>query len=215
MKHLSSRFLCLILALALVLTSFAGCSPTAQSTPPGEAASRPVAAQKSALPAVGDVLSGFAAIEIIPMDVLGATGVLFEHRKSGATLLYLACDDPNRSFSISFRTPALDNKGKPHVFEHITVSGSQKYPDANMYFPFSYQTYNTYVNALTFHGMTSYPLASLSEDQLLPMMDYYLSGVFEPLLYTEPRLVQREAWRYELAGADDELSVAGTVYSEM
>ncbi len=164
---------------------------------------------------IGDTLCGFTVMDIMPMDMLESTGILFEHEKSGAQLLYLDSEDTNRSFDISFRTPALDDKGKPHVFEHITISGSEKYPDANIFFPIIYKTYNTFINAMTAHGMTTFPVASLSEDQLMTMMDYYLSGVFHPLLYTEPKLVEREAWRYELMDADADINIAGTVYSEM
>ena len=222
MKHNRlNRMLALLLACILL----AGCSPAAVSAPetpqaqPEAAASEEPApsqeAEEGGLPAIGDTLSGFTVTQIVPMDALSATGVLFTHEKSGATLLYLSTDDTNRSFDISFRTPALDDKGKPHVFEHITISGSQKYPDANMFFPFIYQTYSTFVNAMTYHGMTTFPVASLSEEQLMTMMDYYLSGVFMPLLYDEPKLAQREAWRYELTSPDADMNIAGTVYSEM
>ena len=198
---------------AAVTTPQTTAAPTAG--PAAEPAAEPAAPDADALPAVGDTFSGFTVTELVPMDALGATGVVYTHEKSGATLLYLKSEDTNRSFDITFRTPALDNKGKPHVFEHITICGSQKYPDANMFFPVSNKTYNTYMNAYTYHGMTSYPASSLSESQLKSIMDYYLSGVFNPLLYTEPKLVEREAWRYELTGADADLNIAGTVYSEM
>ncbi len=220
-----------IISVVLACLMLAGCAaaPAAESEKPATQAEpstqqqtqEPVQqptetpAQEKALPQVGDELSGFVVEEIIPMNVLSATGVRFTHSKSGAELLYLATEDTNRSFDIAFRTPALDDKGKPHVFEHITICGSQKYPDANLFFPIINQTYNTFINALTYHGMTTYPVASLSEEQLMTMMDYYLSGVFMPLLYTEPKLAQREAWRYELLDADAELNIAGTVYSEM
>ncbi|MDD3336364.1 MAG: insulinase family protein [Eubacteriales bacterium] len=195
---MKKKFFAFLLSLALLLTVF------------GLAA-----AEAITLPQVGDEISGFVVKSITPMQPLGATGVLFEHQKTGAQLLYLASEDTNRSFDIAFRTPALDNMGKPHVFEHMTICGSQKYPDANMFLSVVNQAYSTFINATTYHGMTSYPLASLSEDQLLALMDYYLSGVFEPLVYTEPRMVQREAWRYELTDADAPLTLAGTVYSEM
>ena len=173
MKSKLTRVMCLILICALL----AGCAAAPAAVPAAtEAPAEPAATEapavetpaepteENALPKVGDTLSGFTVKELIPMDVLGATGVLFTHEKSGATLLYLASEDTNRSFDITFRTPALDDKGKPHVFEHITICGSQKYPDANLFFPFTNQTYNTYANAFTYHGMTSYPVASLSEE---------------------------------------------------
>ncbi len=171
--------------------------------------------QSTDLPAVGDEVHGFKIVSIEPINLLGAQAVLFKHEKSGAQLLYIACDDENRAFDITFQTPALDNKGKPHVFEHITICGSQKYKDPNLFFPFYNNTYNTFVNAYTYHCMTSFPVASLSEKQLKVMMDYYLSGVFEPLLYTDKNLASREAWRYEIADADSPITIAGTVYSEM
>lgn len=219
------RIICMILCCLMIMSSLSACAPAApvQQDEPGAAPvtepETPVASEapeeEKMLPAVGDEFSGFVVKKIIPMEMLGSTGVLFEHSKSGATLLYLANKDINRAFQIAFKTPALDDKGKPHVFEHMTICGSQKYPDANLFFPVINRTYSTFVNAFTYGGMTVYPVASLSEDQLMRMMDYYLSGVFEPLLYTEPRLVEREAWRYELPDADGAINIAGTVYSEM
>lgn len=226
MKQKNHRIISLVLVCALLT----GCSSistsnveqsaslTEAATPlpsaAGEASDNQ-AVQQNALPQPGDELSGFVVEEVIPMNVLNATGIRFTHSKSGATLLYLASEDTNRLFDISFRTPTLDDKGKPHIFEHITISGSQKYPDANLFFPFVNQTYNTFVNAFTCHGMTTFPVASLSEKQLMSMMDYYLSSVFHPLLYTEPRLAQREAWRYELTDVNEDIKLTGTVYNEM
>ncbi|MEG0864426.1 MAG: insulinase family protein [Clostridia bacterium] len=192
-----SLFLLLVLVMSLLLTTAIAQENTA------------------ALPAVNDKIGGFVVKSVTPMEVLGATGILFEHEKNGALLLYLASEDPNMSFDISFRTPALDDTGKAHVFEHISICGSEKYPDPNLFFPFSKQTYNTYVNAGTYTSMTTYPLSSLSEEQLMSMTDYYLAGMFRPLLYSEPRMVDREAWRYELKDAQAPITIAGTVYSEM
>ena len=67
------------------------------------------------LPAAGDRIGGFVVQSVTPYDVLGATGVLFEHEKNGAKLLYLAAEDTNASFDITFRTPALDETGKPQA----------------------------------------------------------------------------------------------------
>lgn len=219
----------ILLCFTLICAMLAGCGKTAEpaaapeqetteeaeSGEKTEEAATEQADSETELPAVGDEISGFVVTKLIPMDAIGAEGVVFEHAKSGATLLYLANEDTNCAFDITFKTPALDDKGKPHVFEHITICGSQKYPDANMFIPVMKQTYNTFINACTFHGMTSFPMSSRSEKQLTSMMDYYLSGVFDPLLYSEPKLAEREAWRYELTDADADLNIAGTVYSEM
>ena len=214
------RFLSLGLILLLSMMLTTGCSNTqnaqnTSSTPPASDKPESTSVEETTLPKPGDMVNGFKVISVEPMNPLGAIGVLFEHEKSGAELLYLASDDTNRFFDITFKTPVLDRKGKPHVFEHINTGGSQKYPNPNLIFPIMDQTYNTYVDAISSQCMTTYSVASMSEEQLMTLMDYYLSGVFHPLFYTEPQMVQREAWRYELASADDPITVAGTVYSEM
>ena len=198
-KKMISLLLALILSLGLV------------SGAAGEAG----AEGSAALPGAGDRIGNFMVKSVTPMEVLAATGILFEHEKNGAQLLYLASSDPNVSFDITFRTPALDDTGKAHVFEHMTICGSEKYPDANLFFPFINRTYNTFVNAATYQHMTTYPLSSMSEEQLMTMMDFYLSAVFQPLMKLEPLMVDREAWRYELNDTDSPLTIAGTVYSEM
>ena len=129
------------------------------------------------LPSVGDVVEGFEVIDIRPFDIIGADLVLFEHQKTGAKLMYIASDDTNRAFQLTFLTRPVDNTGVPHVFEHSTLSGSEKYPGTSLFMNLSYQTYNTYMNAYTTDAMTGYPIASLSEAQLLKLA--------EPLLKTE------------------------------
>ena len=120
-----------------------------------------------ALPRVGDVVSGFEAVDAREFPLIGAQIVLFEHQKTGAKLMYIANDDTNRVFDLTFLTDAIDKTGLPHVFEHSTLDGSEKYPSKALFFNLIYQTYNTYMNAFTMDRMTSYPIASLSEAQLL------------------------------------------------
>ncbi len=168
-----------------------------------------------ALPNVGDTLHGFTVTELGTERIIDTPTVRLTHDKTGAEVLYIAADDPNCSFDITFRTPALDDKGLPHVFEHITISGSEKYPAQNLFFPLTTQTYNTFANAITMPNATTYPVSSLSEAQLLRLADYYLDGVFHPLIYQDERYTQREAWRYSLKDKDAPLEITGTVYNEM
>ncbi|HML46801.1 MAG TPA: insulinase family protein, partial [Clostridia bacterium] len=172
-------------------------------------------AQPEALPGVGGSLHGFTVIESGSFDLLGVPATLFQHDKTGALVYCIQSSDVNRAFSIAFRTPALDNTGAPHVFEHITISGSDKYPSSSLFFPLVNQTYNTFINAMTGNCYTIYPMASLSEEQLFKLADVYLDGVFHPMLYRDERLMLREAWRYELPDAQSSLTLTGTVYNEM
>lgn len=196
---MKQRLLSLLLALALAVSL----TPAA------------LAAEPDGLPKRGQTLHGFRVTDRGTLSVLDCPTVTLEHEKSGATVYYIAREDGNRTFDISFHTPAVDDKGIPHIFEHITVSGSEHYPAQNIFFPAAYQTYNTFVNAMTDETFTTFPVSSLSEDQLFALMDLYLDGVFHPLVYTEPRLFQREGWRYDLQSADAPITITGTVYNEM
>ena len=167
------------------------------------------------LPRVGDVVYGFEAKEIRDFALVGAQAVLFEHQKTGARLMYIANEDTNRVFDLTFLTRPTDNTGLPHVFEHSTLDGSEKYPSKALFFNLSYQTYNTYMNASTYSMMTTYPIASLSEAQLLKYADYYTDSCLHPMIMEDESIFREEAWRYRLASTDDPLTIEGTVYSEM
>ena len=174
-----------------------------------------VLAEESALPAPGEVIQGFEVTEIREFAMAGAQLVLFEHQKTGAKLMYIANADTNRAFQLTFLTRPMDNTGLPHVFEHATLYGSEKYPSKTLLFNAMYQTYNTYINAYTTDAITSYPLASLSEDQLLRLADWYTDCCFHPSIMTDESIFKTQAWHYEMADAESPLTLEGTVYSEM
>ena len=200
MKKIISLLLALLMALSAV-------SALAEAAPADEG---PVG-----LPAIGDVVYGFEAKDIREFPLIGAQLVLFEHQKTGAKLMYVAKDDTNRVFQLTFLTRAIDDTGLPHVFEHSTLSGSDKYPSTALWFNLSYQTYNTYMNAYTTDAMTSYPVASLSEAQLLKYADFYTDSCLHPSILKDESIYRTEAWRYHLDDMDSELYLEGTVYTEM
>ncbi len=174
----------------------------------------PVLAQ-SDLPSQGDTVSGFKVKSVRDFDYINSDIITFEHEKTGAKVLYCANDDINRAFNIAFKTPAINNSGITHIFEHSTLAGSEKYPSSTLWMKMSNQSYNTFMNAMTMQDTTIYPISSLSEEQLFQLSDYYLDSVFNPMIYTDESIFDREAWHYELESADGELTVDGTVYNEM
>ena len=199
MKRFFSLFLVLIMAFSVM---------------PALAEALPIESG-AALPQVGDVIYGFEAKEIREFPLIGAQIVLFEHQKTGARAIYIANEDTNRAFQLTFSTRPQDDTGMPHVFEHATTSGSEKYPATSIWYNVASQTYSTYINAYTTDAMTCYPVASLSEEQLLHLADFYISLCFDPLIMKDESIYRTEAWRYSLEDMDSELTLAGTVYSEM
>lgn len=172
-------------------------------------------ADETATPQVGDVIHGFEVMEVTDFPLINADVTYFVHQKTGAELLYLANDDTNRAFELTFRTPAESDMGVPHVFEHATLSGSEKYPSRDLFFNLSNQTYNTYMNASTYSIMTTYPVSSLSEDQLYMYADYYTDSCLHPIIHTDESIFREEAWRYSMDSAESDLTLSGTVYTEM
>lgn len=201
---MNKRLISMLLALAMLL-----------GTMPAALAESVESVEPAALPEIGDVVEGFEVMETRDYPLVDAVIYRFEHQKTGAQLFYIANDDTNRAFDLTFFTEAIDNTGLPHVFEHATIQGSKKYPGEQMFFNLSYQTYNTFLNAMTSQWYTSYPIASLSEAQLLKLAEFYVDGCFYPIIMENEHIFRTEAWRYRLASADDPLTIEGTVYSEM
>ena len=199
-----------LLAMLLTLLMISGMLPAL-----AEPAVADIPEESVQLPAVGDVVEGFEVKEIRAFSMIGAQLVLFEHQKTGAKLLYIANEDTNRAFQLTFPTRPVDNTGLPHVFEHSTLSGSAKYPSTSLWMNLAYQTYNTYMNAYTTDAMTSYPVGSLSEAQLLRLADLYTDCCLHPLIMEREDIYRTESWRYEMEDMDSPLTLNGTVYSEM
>ncbi|NLD33784.1 MAG: hypothetical protein GX653_02630 [Clostridiales bacterium] len=197
MKHTWKTRVALMLCAA-VLLSVAGLSALAQEGY-----------------AVGNEVAGFIVKERTRLELVNADVTVLEHGKTGATVMLMANEDNNRAFDISFRTPVVNDTGLPHVFEHATLGGSMKYPSQSLFFNLIHQTYNTFMNAMTTDIITTYPVSSLSEKQLLKYVDYYVDSAFNPLLMQEESIFREEAWRYAMADKDAPLTLVGTVYTEM
>ncbi len=162
----------------------------------------------------GDVIFGFKVDSVSDSEILQAKLIGFTHEKSGAKLVWVKNSDPELAFSISYHTPYIDETDTNHVFEHAILASSEKYPSKNLFFDVAGKSYNTFVNAFTYNTFTSYPVSSESEEQLVKLMDAYLSCMAAPDILKNENIFKREAIRYELDSPEDEINMIGTVYSE-
>lgn len=78
-------------------------------------------------PAVGEKLHGFTIQEKKHVPELHLTAVRLTHDKTDADYLHVARDDKNNVFGIGFKTNPPDATGVPHILEHTTLCGSDKY----------------------------------------------------------------------------------------
>ncbi len=144
-----------------------------------------------------------------------AEGILLEHRKSGARVALLPCEDNNKVFNIAFRTPPADSTGVAHIIEHTVLCGSREFPLKDPFVELVKGSMNTFLNAMTFPDKTMYPVASTNEADFRNLMHVYLDAVFFPNIYRERNIFRQEGWHYELTDPDGPLTINGVVYNEM
>lgn len=157
---------------------------------------------------------GFDLLHSETLSEIGGEAYVFAHKATGARLLYLANDDNNKGFSITFKTPASDDTGVFHILEHSVLCGSRKFPVKEPFVNLLKSSMQTFLNAMTFPDKTMYPVASTNERDLLNLADVYMDAVFHPNIYFNRRIFEQEGWHYELDDAGG-LVFNGVVYNEM
>ena len=164
---------------------------------------------------IGDTLNGFLLINKEKIEDIKSVGYLFEHKKSGARLIFMENDDDNKVFFISFKTPPEDDCGTPHIIEHSVLCGSEKYPVKDPFNEMSKRSLNTYLNALTYSDKTVYPIASRNSKDFKNLMDVYLDAVFNPLILKQKEIFMQEGHHLHMEDIDNPLEIKGVVYNEM
>lgn len=157
----------------------------------------------------------FKLIETRSLTDIQSTGKLYQHEETGAKVLRIENDDPNRAFTIGFKTPPYNDNGIAHILEHSVLNGSKKYPSKEPFVELIKGSLNTFVNAMTFSDKTIYPIASTNQQDFENLMSVYLDAVFQPKLYTDNQILQQEGWHYHLEKPEDDLLYKGVVYNEM
>ncbi len=160
-------------------------------------------------------LKAYEVTEQRELKELNGTGTVLVHKKSGARIFTVSCEDENKVFSIGFRTPPSDSTGVAHILEHSTLCGSDKFPVKDPFVELVKGSLNTFLNAMTYPDKTVYPVASCNDKDFQNLMDVYMDAVFHPNIYKEKKIFMQEGWHYELDSEDGELIYNGVVYNEM
>ena len=149
------------------------------------------------------------------IEDLKVDSYLLKHKKSGARVAVLECDDENKVFYIGFRTPPKNSTGVAHILEHSTLCGSEKYPSKDPFVELAKGSLNTFLNAMTYPDKTVYPIASCNDQDFKNLMDIYLDAVFHPNIAKNDKIFKQEGWHYEMESVSDDLKINGVVYNEM
>lgn len=158
-------------------------------------------------------LHGFVPVRAREFAELGGTLREYVHEKTGAQLCWLDRPDPNKTFSIAFKTLPEDSTGVFHILEHSVLCGSDKYPVKEPFVELLKSSVQTFLNAMTYSDKTVYPVSSRNDRDLLNLMDVYLDAVFHPAIYHKPEIFRQEGWRFE--GEGEKLCWQGVVFNEM
>jgi len=144
-------------------------------------------------------------------------GILYEyiHEKTGAKLLYLATNEKNKLFSVTFKTTPEDDTGVFHILEHSVLCGSKKYPVKEPFVELLKSSMNTFLNAMTFPDKTLFPVSSCNEKDFLNLTSVYLDAVFAPAIYEQPNIFYQEGWHYDYDETNGDISYKGVVLNEM
>ncbi|KAK8030126.1 Metalloenzyme- LuxS/M16 peptidase-like protein [Apiospora rasikravindrae] len=188
-------------------------------------AAKKAVTELSNYPKPGEKLHGFTLVRTKHVPELELTALHLQHDKTGADYLHIARDDSNNVFSIGFKTNPPDDTGVPHILEHTTLCGSEKYPIRDPFFKMLPRTLSNFMNAMTASDHTYYPFATTNAQDFQNLMSVYLDSTLHPLLkqtdFTQegwrigpenPRAAEKEG---EAKPEDSKLVFKGVVYNEM
>lgn len=165
---------------------------------------------------VGGIIHGFQVRRAVPVPELKLTAVDLIHEQTGAEHLHIDRDDKNNVFSIAFRTLPPDATGVPHILEHTTLCGSEKYPVRDPFFKMLNKSLANFMNAMTGPDYTFFPFATTNARDFVNLRDVYLNSTLRPLLKEQD--FYQEGWRLEhseVTNPKSDIIFKGVVFNEM
>ena len=162
----------------------------------------------------GSVINGFRVLRDGEVPLLNARYWKLQHEATGATLYYSDRDDGQMVFSVGFRTLPEDDTGVFHILEHSCLDGSKNYRLKEPFVNLLKTSMAVDLNAMTYEDKTIYYFISTNEQDYMNLMSVYMDAVFNPLLLTDRRIFEKEAWHIEPAG-DGKVAISGVVFNEM
>lgn len=170
------------------------------------------------LPSPGEQVHGFTVRKTKHVPELHLTALLLNHDKTGAEYLHVAREDTNNVFAINFKTNPTDETGLPHILEHITLCGSERYPVRDPFFKMMPRSLANFMNAFTSSDYTSYPFATTNKQDFRNLSSVYLDATLHPLLKHSDFL--QEGWRLgqedpNETATRENINFKGVVYNEM
>ncbi len=163
---------------------------------------------------IGSLVHGFRVERGGEVPHLNASYLKLTHEATGATVYYSDRDDGQFIFSVGFRTLPEDDTGVFHILEHSCLDGSEHFKLKEPFVNLLKTSMAVDLNAMTYEDKTIYYFISTSEQDYHNLMSVYLDAVFHPLLLSDRRIFEKEAWHLEPDG-NGGVSISGVVFNEM
>lgn len=161
---------------------------------------------------VNDTIGNFVITSIKEYPDFRIKLYQLEHKILKTKVLHFDTDDTNNCFGINFTTLISDDKGKPHIQEHLLTCGTESFPVKDPFMAMTKRSLNTFMNALTGCDMTAYPYSTTNQQDYKNLMHLYCDICFKPTLNYHDFL--QEGWRYEF-DEEKNLQYKGVVFNEM
>jgi presequence protease len=121
----------------------------------------------------------------------------YRHKRTGTRIFHFENSDPDRAFAAMVKTYPQNNKGCPHILEHLACCGSHRYPIRDPFFNMIKRSVSTYMNAWTGDDFTAYPFATPNPRDWDNLYRVYLDMSLRPLLNQLDFM--QEGWRWEVS----------------
>lgn len=164
----------------------------------------------------GDNIHGYNVVATKDVPEFDLRAILLKHDKTGAQHLHIDREDANNVFSIGFKTNPPNRTGVPHILEHTTLCGSEKYQVRDPFFKMLNRSLANFMNAMTAQDYTFYPFATTNATDMVNLRDVYLDATLNPLLRELD--FSQEGWRLEHEDPNDAktpIILKGVVFNEM
>jgi Zn-dependent M16 (insulinase) family peptidase len=164
----------------------------------------------------GDTIGNFRVTSVTTLHEQGETATMLTHEPTGLRWLHFTADDPVSSCAIAIATPVADDRGLPHVLEHMVLSGSKRRPGTDLAGGMMNRTVVEELNATTHSFMTNYHFSSAVESDMKGLFEVWFDAILRPELSETTFL--REAGRFlpqDTSRPDGPLAYTGVVFNEM
>ncbi|KAI6653586.1 Presequence protease, mitochondrial [Oopsacas minuta] len=164
----------------------------------------------------GERIHGYTVNKVVDCPELSFIATELTHVNTGARHLHINRSDSNNTFAVSFRTTPMDSTGVPHILEHTTLCGSERFPCRDPFFKMLNRSLATFMNAYTSSDSTIYPFSTQNKKDFNNLMGVYMDSVFFPLLREND--FKQEGWRLEYENnrdKDSRIIFKGVVFNEM